>query len=160
MEQNKKGRWWPWMLALLLISGSAFNLFMVSMALNDPSFAVETNYYKKALRWDQTMAEKRKSEQLGWTIKAKAKPQIANRKAMIQVEAQIFDRKGKIVKGAHVSLEAFHNGRSKRRFHKDLGRTNDVHKVTINSYRSGLWVFHYTVLRGKQRFMQVIRQEI
>ena len=159
-NNNKKGSYWPWLLVGLLVSGSSFNLYMVHRALSDPSFAVEKNYYKKALQWDQTMAQKRTNAKLGWAIKANVKPHLKKNKASIKVHAKVVDKSGQVVKDAHVSFEAFHNARSARRFNKDMRRYNDSHNTTIPTYRQGIWVFQYTVLRGKQRFTQTLRTEL
>ncbi|MEL6544011.1 MAG: FixH family protein [Myxococcota bacterium] len=60
------GNHWPWLLAGLLLSGVAMNIAMVLRASNDPSFAVEEDYYQKAVNWDEYREQLRKSEALGW----------------------------------------------------------------------------------------------
>jgi len=65
----KKGWYWPFFLVGLQASGVGANLYFMSRAISDPSFAVEPDYYAKAIAWDAHQAQARDNAELGWELK-------------------------------------------------------------------------------------------
>lgn len=162
-EKPRKGlgKHWPWFLVTLLTFGCGMNIYMVIVAVNDPSFAIEKNYYKKAIDWDKTMAQNSMNAQLKWRLDLKTEPVLVNKKARLQFKVKVFDRNGKLLPDVHVSAEVFHNARSRRRSNVDLvRRSNNVHQGDISFHRRGLWVFHFTVVKGKLQFTQKLRRTL
>lgn len=160
MTQNKQGRLWPWMVVGLLLSGVGLNIYMVVVAVRDPSFAVEQNYYQKALSWDKIMAQERVNVQLGWNIALQTKV-VQDKGGRMLLQAHIQDKQGHTVPNTKIQVEAFHNARSQHRMQRDLVRTpQNLHHTTLPFSRKGIWLFHFTVSRGNQRFTQQIRREI
>ena len=45
------------MIVALLVGGAGANVGLMLVATSDASFAVEPDYYQKALAWDETMAQ-------------------------------------------------------------------------------------------------------
>ena len=52
-----KGWYWPVVIVSLLVGGAAANIGFMIVANRDPTFAVEPDYYRKAVDWDRTMAQ-------------------------------------------------------------------------------------------------------
>ena len=48
---------WPIGVATILASTVVANIIVMQIANDDPSFAVEPDYYRKAVNFDATMAE-------------------------------------------------------------------------------------------------------
>ena len=57
---------WPAAIIAVLVGQVGFGLWMSHVANDDPHFAVEPNYYARAVNWDATMAQSRLDRALGW----------------------------------------------------------------------------------------------
>ena len=60
------GRVWAWVPALLLGGLLGTQLTVLHYVLEDPSFALESDYYRKAVSWDAQRELERASAALGW----------------------------------------------------------------------------------------------
>lgn len=67
MSFLKSGKQWP--LIVIGILGVSFTVCGITVfaAVSDSSFALETDYYEKAVVWDETMEARRASDALGWS---------------------------------------------------------------------------------------------
>ena len=54
----ERGLHWPIGIAMILAIGVVVNLYMMRIAAGDPSFAVESDYYRKAVEHDDVMAQR------------------------------------------------------------------------------------------------------
>ena len=68
----KDGRYWPFLIVALLSVSVIANVFLIIKATTDPSFAVERDYYAKAVTWDEHQQEQADSNALGWHAALKA----------------------------------------------------------------------------------------
>ncbi len=50
----------------LLAASVGFMSYTLYRATSDPTFAIEPDYYKKAMNWDQTQRQQAASDALGW----------------------------------------------------------------------------------------------
>lgn len=64
----RQSRRWPLIIVAMLVVHVLLMATATVIATHDRSFAVMPNYYEKALKWDQSQADKRASEQLGWKL--------------------------------------------------------------------------------------------
>ena len=48
----KRGGWWPIAITGVLAATVAANIWVAKIASDDPSFAIEQDYYRKAITWD------------------------------------------------------------------------------------------------------------
>ena len=78
---------------------------MAAIATNDPGFAIETNYYDKAVHWDQARAQAERDERLGFHLALASF-------ASDTLELTLVDAAGKPISGARLSAEAFPLARS------------------------------------------------
>ena len=61
---------WVWPAAVVgsLALFVAMYLTVISIAGRDPHFSVEPDYYEQSMRWDETAAQLRANQALGWSV--------------------------------------------------------------------------------------------
>jgi nitrogen fixation protein FixH len=155
----KKGWYWPFLLAALLASGVGANLYFMSCAVGDPSFAVERDYYAKAVAWDAHQAQARVNADLGWTLAISVAPaDPGNQRA--RVVANFEDRDGRPVPGLAVGVTAFHNARAAEVVEGTLLETAEHdYAGELAVGRPGLWEFRIVAERGTETFTAVVDQD-
>jgi len=154
-----KGWYWPLLLGLLLAAGVAANVYFLCRAVGDPSFAVEPDYYAKAVAWDAHQAQARENAGLGWTLALTVAPADPGT-GRAHVVATLSDRDGRAVSGLAVGLEAFHNARAAQIVRATLSETAAHEYVAdVAVARAGLWEFRVTAARGAERFTAVVEQD-
>ena len=107
----KRGALWPYLIAGALALHVVISLVVVFVATSDPSYAVEEDYYQKALAWDDKRAQDRTNDALGWHIDFAVNPPVRPADQPI-LEVTVLDAAGRPLSGAVVSVETFHNSRS------------------------------------------------
>lgn len=154
------GRFWPWFLAALLLVGVGANVALLVVADRDPSFAVEKDYYRKALSWDDAQEQARESRALGWTLALTSRPS-GRGSGWTELEARLRDGGGAPVSGASVALEAFHHARAADVLEADLApRGAGVYRAELPMRRRGLWEIRLRARLGSASFAQVLQEEI
>lgn len=122
------------------------------VAGSDPSFALESDYYQKAVRWDEQQAQLAENARLGWQLELRVAPGGA------KLVAEIARRDGAPVSEAKVVAEAFANARAADvrtlRFSESAPGT---YEAELGRARPGLWELRFTVERGAERFTHVAR---
>ncbi|MEM6273781.1 MAG: FixH family protein [Myxococcota bacterium] len=156
----KDGRYWPFLLTALLVGGVGMNIAMVLRAADDPSFAVEEDYYKRAVEWDQHRAAVRESKALGWSIRIDPRLERSGPSHHIVLDADIVDRFGRPVSDATVQVKAVHLARAAYPLHATMDRKRDRFSAVLNSNRAGQWEFSFVVERGDERFEDQKRAEL
>lgn len=156
--RDRRGWYWPVLVVALLLCSVVPNVLLFVAANSDPGFAVEENYYKKALAWDSTMAQERHDAELGWDASVRATPGVAG---SVVLTAMVRDRDGKVVTPDSIGVEAFHNGRAAHILRAMFEPGGDgSFAAALPMRRPGLWELRIDVRRGDDRFTQVIRQDI
>ena len=103
---------WPTAIFALLGMNMLIVGVTVYYATNDPSAAVEADYYQKAVDWDQAVARRQASDLLGWN----PQPRLVRSEAGTHLRLTLTDRDGHAVHGAKVSAIVYHNARAATRF--------------------------------------------
>src|SRR5688500_170 len=105
----KRGAAWP--LAVMTILGLtiAGNVWLISVANADPSFAVEENYYQRGVHWDDEMAQRRRNDALGWRVVASASPIRGGYGSDLRIALNSAARP---IDGAVVTVRALHLARA------------------------------------------------
>ncbi len=156
----RRGWYWPLIVAGLLVLGVGANVLLLVKANADPSFAVEPDYYRKALDWDKAQAQEGTNRALGWEVGVEVTPKPGT-PGLAVVRARLTDRLGVGVDGAHVSLEAFHNARSADRIETTLrGDGAGAYAAEVPMRREGLWEFRLRAERGKDVFTATVDQDV
>lgn len=154
------GTFWAWVPAMLLSSMLLGLGTMAYIAIDDPSFALEPNYYDKAVHWDRSQAQARDSEALGLRLTLLQPPSISAR-GEIELVLSIQDRQGSPVPGATVELEAFPNAYATRIQQVSLHEASPgVYRATLARGVRGLWELRVRVSQGSSLFRQVMRVDV
>jgi len=154
---RSSGWYWPVGLAALLVVSAGANIALVVITARDASFAVEPNYYAKALAWDETMAQQARNEALGWSLDLRVEP-TGGRDAMAVV-ARLADRAGAPIAGARIAIEARHNARANRVLTAALEPRGPGYMATMPLARPGLWEFRARVTRGADVFTAILMRD-
>jgi hypothetical protein len=149
----KKGAVWPWLIAGALALHVVVSLIVVVFATSDPSYAVEEDYYQKAIDWDLKRAQDRTNENLGWFFEFDVAPP-ARPGDQPRLEVTLADGDGAPLTGATVAVEAFHNTRSGDILRAVLTPSDKpgVYYATLPMRHNGRWELRFTVDQGGRRF--------
>ena len=96
---------WPAFVVALFAGAVLANMVLVFRATGDPSHAVLPDYYQRALRWDEKLAQDRKSAALGWQLRIEAARPL---------RVTLADRLGRPIDRATLRVSLFHKARSAR----------------------------------------------
>ncbi|NUQ13099.1 MAG: FixH family protein, partial [Gemmatimonadaceae bacterium] len=106
----KRGAGWPLAVAVILGATVAGNVWLIRLAGADPSFAVEEDYYRKGVRWDEELAQRAHNEALGWRVRATLSPIEPGRGADLLVA--LDDSAVAPIADASIVVCALHVGRA------------------------------------------------
>lgn len=157
-EGSNSGRFWAWVPALLLGSmllglGSA-----AYIAIDDPHFALEPDYYDKAVHWDRGRAEARQSEELG--LRLSLAPLNVNASGTIELRLSVADRGDGALSGAEVAIEAFPNAYASKIQQVSLREVAPgVYAGELSRAVSGLWELRVSVKHAGARYREALRRE-
>jgi nitrogen fixation protein FixH len=152
----KRGTAWPIAVAAILGLTIAANVWLIRVANGDPAFAIEPDYYRRAVHWDDEMAQRRHNAELGWSITPTLS--LARENGVLNVE--LLDREGAPLAGANVDVVAVHNTRAATPLSARLtdgGR--GLYHVALAADRPGLWQLRFDIRRGAERFTADLRVE-
>jgi len=152
----KRGAWWPIGITTVLATTVAANLWVMRIANDDPSFAIEPDYYQKAITWDSTLAQARQDSILGWRLTPQL--QFVAATGTTRISATLTDSLGRPISDAVVKVSAL-----------PVARANEVHEATLaatgageyaaqlDARRPGRWELRFDVQAGPTRFTAVAR---
>ena len=148
----KKGSLWPWIIAGALAVHVVGSLVVVFVATSNPSYAVEEDYYQKALHWNDKRAQDRTNEELGWSLNLTVRP-AATPGEEPTLEVHLADAGGEPLDGAVVAVETFHNARADDILRASLDAVGEgVYRTTLPMRHNGRWELRFTVDRGQDHF--------
>lgn len=155
---NRSGTIWPWALGTVLAVTVAGNLWVMRLASADPSFAVEPDYYRKAVDWDSTMAQRGRNDVLGWQLTVESMPLDGAGVAALTV--RLRDQAGLPVDGAVVQVAATHNAEAERIVAGRLAEVTDGRYTgPLAAQRAGIWELRFSVERDGERFTARVRHD-
>ena len=143
---------WPTVIAGALVVHVVASLITVWVATSNPSYAVEDDYYQKAVAWDQRRAQERHNAELGWRLDFSLDPSESTASDPLLV-VRLSAADGAPVTGATVTVAAFHNARANEILRSQLAATGaGEYSSRLSMRRSGLWELRFVVDRGGERF--------
>jgi len=155
---SRSGRFWPWFVVLLLVGTAGAQGIMLYAATHDRAFAIEPDYYRKAVAWDSAMSRARDNATLAWTARAEF-ARTATGGAALRITLR--DSLGAAVRGASIRVVALHNLEAARPTSASLTETADgVYVTALPGARSGLWELRLDAHAAGQRFTPVLRAEL
>ena len=132
----RKARVWVWPAAVvaLLVFQVAVCGTVIFFSNSDPAFAVEPNYYRKAVAWDEHAARQRASKALGWTA-ALVVSTVADVRGEREVMLLLRDQDGAPLNTARASAECFHRARGRDRIELQFEETGEGRYVAKTQLR-------------------------
>jgi nitrogen fixation protein FixH len=154
----KRGIGWPIGVAAVLAVTVGVNIWVAVIANDDPSFAIEQDYYKKGVEWDSTLAQQHVNERLGW----KLVPALGSvtRGANTALNVQLVDAAGAPISDATVRVAAFYNARAGTVLEATLTRDAAGYEARLPIAHTGAWELRFDVRRGAERFTAVSRVDL
>ncbi|HSL16658.1 MAG TPA: FixH family protein [Methylomirabilota bacterium] len=145
----------PGTLIPLLIAGALAlhvigSLVMVWIATTDDSYAVEPDYYAKALAWDERRAQEELNAELGWRLEFTVEPAAPG--ADPTVRATLTGASGEPITGAQIEVEAFSNVRRDDILTAVLGPAPEGYRAALPMRGNGRWEFRFSVTRNEDVF--------
>ncbi len=153
----KRGSGWPLGIVAILAATVGLNIWVLRVANDDPSFAIEPDYYQKAVNWDSTMAQKRQNLALGWHLAPTLGAFTARDGARLQVT--LTDASGASIADATVRVAAFYNARANDIIDTTLHPDSAGYVATLPVKHGGVWELQFDVKRGTTRFTSTSRVE-
>jgi nitrogen fixation protein FixH len=154
----KRGYQWPIAMAGLLALTVAANVGVAIVASGDPSFAIEPDYYRKAIAWDSALEQSRANADLGWRIEPALDAFARGKGAALRV--RILDASGAPISRAAVRVSALHNARARDVIEDSLRPSGGGEYVaTLPIARAGQWELRFDVRAGGARFTSTARIE-
>jgi nitrogen fixation protein FixH len=154
----KKGLGWPISMAAILVSVVAANIWVAVIANDDPSFAIEPDYYQKAVAWDSSMAQARHNAALNWSLVPTLGAFAADKGARLSV--RLTDSTGSTIHDARIHVAALYNARANAVYTATLGPDGpDGYVATLPVHHAGEWELRFEVRRGADRFTATARVE-
>lgn len=152
--RRRSGIGWPIAVSVILGGTVALNLWVMRLASSDPSFAVEQDYYHKAVAFDSTVAHERASAALGWQLESRVDGTRA-------LAVTLADRHGVPIRGARVTVEAFAVARSAHVLTDTLAAGTDGRYVArARLDQAGLWELRFAAREGGRTFTTVRRVDV
>jgi nitrogen fixation protein FixH len=151
------GTFWMFVPVALLAASVIGVGSLALMAARDPGFALEQNYYQRAVRWDRQQAEWAENARLGYHLTLTLVPGPAG----AELELHVSDHTGVALHGANVAIEAFANARSGDRRRLTLVEASDgSYRAELRDARPGLWEFRCVVSHGAERYSESLRADV
>ncbi|HEY6079671.1 MAG TPA: FixH family protein [Polyangiaceae bacterium] len=151
---------WAWVPALLL--GCMFLGLgtMTYLATSDPHFALEPDYYDKAVHWDRSRAEEQASALTGLSLSL-SRPLALAPGGGVDVEVRVVDRQRSPFQGARLQLQAFPNAYAQHSQTLTLRETAPgVYAGRLSRGVLGLWELRFGLARDAVRFQKVLREDV
>jgi nitrogen fixation protein FixH len=145
-------KWWPAALVAVLAITIVANVALFWTANHDPSFAVEPDYYQRAVDWDSTVARRQRSGALHWQADVRLAPPEGGQATLL---VMITSRDGTPLDSADVRAEASHNARGADVYPLQLLASGPGrYAARLPSSAQGLWRVDLTVARGSDTFVE------
>lgn len=138
------------MAIVAILAGTvAVNFWVMRIASADPSFAIEPNYYARAVGWDSTVAQEQLNRALGWHV-VPTLSRFNDDGAVLRVS--LTDSTGRAITGARVSVSALYVGRANDVFDVRLAPAGADYTARLPVKHRGAWELRFTVSQGSRRF--------
>lgn len=149
---------WPGMVFFLLGMSTTTVTTTVILATGDKAFAVEEDYYAKAVAWDETSIQRAASEALGWTARAEvSEPDLSGSRA---VTVWIEDAAGRPVDVSTLRVFAFHHARRADTIEFPMVRiAPGRYAAGADMDRPGKWQLRVRGERGSDLFLSTLETE-
>lgn len=150
-------RIWPFVPAALLAAMLAGLGTMAVIAVDDPGFALERDYYQKAVSYDAEMAQRAQNARLGWTGTLSVERAGSDPSWL---SFGLRDARGPVT-DARVRVEALRNASASLVLEATLvERSPGEYRAALPLRQGGVWEFRFTAVRAGETFTDVQRREV
>ena len=147
---------WPTIVIVALASNVALGVTLSRLASRGANLTVEPDYYRKAVQWDSTLAQERRSAALGWQVTPSLGALRDARGG--ELALTLRDATGAPVTDAGVRVEARQVAHADEVLVAVLASDGPgVYRARLPMQRAGLWEVRLSVARGDDRFASVVR---
>lgn len=147
----KAARLWPLALGAVLALTVIANVWLLWAARDDQYLAFEPDYYRKAVAWDSTAAQRDRSAALGW--RAAGRLDAAGR-----LTVTLADAEGAPIRGAVVTAEVIPVAHASRFATVGLSAAGEAgYATSVPLVYRGLHEIRVTATRGADRFTATLR---
>ncbi len=155
---SARGRIWPWAIVGVLAATVALNIWVWVLANEPEGATVEPDYYRKAVAWDSTRAQKAHDTSLGWRLDARLGAWGGER-APTPVTATLVDAHGQPLAGATIEVTAIHNALASHPlvFALAPGPAPGSYTAAPVLPRAGAWELRCAARRGGELFTTDLR---
>ena len=154
----KRGLGWPIGMATILALTVGANIWVAVIANDDPSFAIEPDYYRKAIGWDSTMVQMRENARLRWHIQPVLDPFTPSGGAKLRL--RLSDDSGTPIRDATIRVAALFNARAGRILEGTMrADTPTTYALQLPVGTRGEWELRFDIQRGRERFTTTTRLE-
>ena len=145
-EPKPRSLLWPGMVFMFLGLSAVVMGITLYFALSDPTVAVEHDYYRRGLAWDDEAAARRRFDELGWSLALRAPTEDSKRHALVLTSS--IDQP---LEGASVSVNAFHDAHARDAIHAPCPPVEPgVYTIPGELTPPGHWTFRVTIRRGPE----------
>jgi nitrogen fixation protein FixH len=131
---------------------------MAAIATDDPGFALERNYYPKAVAYDREIAQRAENARLRWAVETEVG--AAALPSGTPLVVRLRDERGPL-SGARLSVEALRNAAAAHVLDVTLTeRAPGEYAARIAMARGGIWELRLTAERGNERFTATKRHDV
>jgi nitrogen fixation protein FixH len=151
---------WP-VLVIVLLAGHVLLLSgVVLLATRDRAFAIEPDYYQKALHWDDTGAQQQTNTRLGWHAELSLGDTVGalGERALI---CKLTAPDDQPLDGAHVTVLAFPHAQATLATECELPALGGGRYATaVRFQRKGVWEFRLRATRGADTFTYAEQRDV
>ncbi len=161
VTEEKAGKsWWMWVPVGLLLASTVGVGSLAMIAIRDPNFALESDYYDKALHWDRTQAQAADNRRLGYRVEVASRI-TADAQGNATLSVRIVDASGSAASGAIVRGTAFANAFASEVRTLDLQPAGPgIYSTPLNAQHFGLWEFRLVVKSGSDQVTSTLRSDV
>ncbi len=158
-DSKASGRFWMLVPVLLLGASVAGWIVMVRLAVDDPGFSLEPDYYRKAVEFDAREARRRAADDVGFRVDVES---FVRDGATTRLRVRARDRAGVELTGAMLRGIGFSNARAKNVVPLSFRAESDGVFVAEfdENVHLGLWELRLEIVRGETEVERVIRAEL
>ncbi len=155
----KPGMGWPIGIVAVLGATVIANLVVLRIANGDDAFAIEPDYYKRAVAFDSTLATAKRSAALKWSATAQfLAPTEATQRTL---SVTLTDAQGLPVQGATVTVAALANARANQLLTATLHESSPGrYQASLAAAFPGQWEVRIDAVRGVEHFVSTTRTEL
>ncbi|MCA9288786.1 MAG: FixH family protein [Phycisphaerales bacterium] len=176
--QPERSLAWLWPVGLIALMCGSVGICVATavVAARDPSFALEPDYYDKALAWDESAAARAASDALGWTAEVEVSLPGADGApdGARTVSLRLRDSQGEPVAADRVEIAAFHHARMRDIQRLSVGAGDPAIDSgpgtlvlaeagrwvwSLGEARAGVWQVRVRAARGQDVFLATIDTE-